>query len=857
MASRGMSSTSGDSSVAIARELKTRLRQAVGDVRGILSLIREAERLLQGKDLRALADLIAVGMHAFGPCPLQTAANDYGELCVKRLQVLCKIEPDEARTFNSFLAHYEIRQQDPRLLQAMDDLGHTTTLSELGEISGKRRSGVQPMRGCRGSNTPIRPRALRYSGCGDTQDTSELEEVIAAAAASLNSSGDEESPPPRSQQAGPSFVPCKAAAVLEDMAATMELTRVSILDNLSPIPEAESLEEPPPPPTAAQGISSMAQSAAESVPHDAPVAMDCSEPAPEATGEDGKPLKTIIVNGVQYTRLQTIGRGGSSKVYQVRAPCGTLLALKRVTATCAKHFEALSNEVTLLQQLKDCPNVIQVYDAEVLPEKFLIHIVMEQGDADLGRLLQDQAEDLNLGDLQALWRQMLEAVQVIHTERIVHSDLKPGNFLMVGKRLKIIDFGIAKKISANTTNISRETSVGTISYMAPEAVRQGALKIGRPSDIWSLGIILYQMVYMKSPFAHLDPMQRLFALTDPNMCVEFPSGHRLEGHSTETKDALMDVLNRCLQRDQRKRPSIPELLEHRFLRSDTVRLNRGAFNRTMEALVTGFYSMAEAALNGSDNMDESGISEGDEGQGIQECWQILSDQVWEHMAKNQDGPQQGIQLDQAVFSGLVHFKEWLGRGSAKRQKLSPPVRTTEESARPPAPAQSKVNSEPAASAAAAQVASVARLAPKSTPATQSPAAIKPAVFPKASNLPVAGTNASKLHHQPAALPREPFKTIGGYNSNSSMAAPAKPTIDKDDLLIRKHGLRKVNATPAVGGKENEILNAGGGDKGSTAAKGGLVAPDNLVLKRLKERRAVAVDAMIDEEQTQLTQWGPN
>ncbi|CAE7650264.1 mph1 [Symbiodinium sp. CCMP2592] len=49
--------------------------------------------------------------------------------------------------------------------------------------------------------------------------------------------------------------------------------------------------------------------------------------------------------------------------------------------------------------------------------------------------------------------------------------------------------------------------------MAPEAVKQGAVKMGRPSDIWSLGIILYQMVYMKAPFAHLDPMQRLFALT--------------------------------------------------------------------------------------------------------------------------------------------------------------------------------------------------------------------------------------------------------------------------------------------------------------------------------------------------------
>ncbi|CAK9048037.1 unnamed protein product [Durusdinium trenchii] len=116
--------------------------------------------------------------------------------------------------------------------------------------------------------------------------------------------------------------------------------------------------------------------------------------------------------------------------------------------------------------------------------------------------------------------------------------------MLVKQRLKLIDFGIAKRIASNTTNISRESSVGTISYMAPEAVKQGAVKIGRPSDVWSLGIILYQMIYMRAPFAHLDPMQRLFALTDPNVSVEFPASHRFEQHSKAMKDTLLDVLQR-------------------------------------------------------------------------------------------------------------------------------------------------------------------------------------------------------------------------------------------------------------------------------------------------------------------------
>merc|ERR1719311_1236955 len=105
---------------------------------------------------------------------------------------------------------------------------------------------------------------------------------------------------------------------------------------------------------------------------------------------------------------------------------------------------------------------------------------MERGDVDLKQFLEVEHK-LTLGDIQILWRQILEAVQVIHNERIVHSDLKPANFLLVDGRLKLIDFGIAKRMSSETTHISRESTVGTISYMAPEAVRQGSVKLGRSS----------------------------------------------------------------------------------------------------------------------------------------------------------------------------------------------------------------------------------------------------------------------------------------------------------------------------------------------------------------------------------------
>ena len=87
---------------------------------------------------------------------------------------------------------------------------------------------------------------------------------------------------------------------------------------------------------------------------------------------------------------------------------------------------------------------------------------MECGEIDFAHILaKHQGVPLGLNFIRVYWEQMLRAVQAIHEEKIVHSDLKPANFLLVQGQLKLIDFGIAKRMGDDTTNIHRDQQVGT------------------------------------------------------------------------------------------------------------------------------------------------------------------------------------------------------------------------------------------------------------------------------------------------------------------------------------------------------------------------------------------------------------
>jgi hypothetical protein len=156
-------------------------------------------------------------------------------------------------------------------------------------------------------------------------------------------------------------------------------------------------------------------------------------PFAELVGE----RNAVSVDGATYAKLALVGRGGSSKVFRVLSSDGRVLALKRIRLRGQEidhSFAGYANEITLLRRLAGKPGIVRLFAADVQQTTGSIHMVMEAGEADLATVLTRTRNEKGYveGNFARLaWQQMLEAVQTIHEERIVHGDLKPANFLFV------------------------------------------------------------------------------------------------------------------------------------------------------------------------------------------------------------------------------------------------------------------------------------------------------------------------------------------------------------------------------------------------------------------------------------------
>ncbi|NOS71010.1 MAG: protein kinase [Verrucomicrobia bacterium] len=260
---------------------------------------------------------------------------------------------------------------------------------------------------------------------------------------------------------------------------------------------------------------------------------DSASPALQLTGTVPIPLAEKAGDHIgRYKLLQQIGEGGCGVVYMAEQeqPVRRRVALKVIklgmdTRNVIARFEAERQALAMM----DHPHIAKVFDAgatETGRPYFVMELVR-------GIKITDYCDQNNLSTAKRLdlFVQVCQAIQHAHQKGIIHRDIKPSNVLVADHDgvpvPKVIDFGIAKattdqRLTDKTLFTALEQFMGTPAYMSPEQARLSGLDIDTRTDIYSLGVLLYELLTGRTPFdvkellaAGLDEMRRTICEKEP------------------------------------------------------------------------------------------------------------------------------------------------------------------------------------------------------------------------------------------------------------------------------------------------------------------------------------------------------
>ena len=205
-----------------------------------------------------------------------------------------------------------------------------------------------------------------------------------------------------------------------------------------------------------------------------------------------------------YKILSLLGQGGMAKVYLAHdSKFDTNVAIKLLNKefiyneNIRKRFLAEAKSMFRMSH----PNIVKVTD--LIDDGDSVAFVMELIDGETLKDFFDRKRKLSDDEIKSIFLQMLDAVGYVHEQKLVHRDIKPSNFMVSPKGiLKLMDFGIAKNTDANSaeyTQTGTGVQMGTPMYMSPEQITE-TKSVTPQSDIYSLGVVLWQMVTGQKPY---------------------------------------------------------------------------------------------------------------------------------------------------------------------------------------------------------------------------------------------------------------------------------------------------------------------------------------------------------------------
>lgn len=267
----------------------------------------------------------------------------------------------------------------------------------------------------------------------------------------------------------------------------------------------------------------------------------------------------------EYTIEGVLGRGAFSIVKQcVHKRTGEIRAVKIVDKTRLGNTKNIENEIKILQQIGDHPNIIQLH--EVFEDSQKLYLVMElvKGGELFGEVIQHGPFDESR--VFKIFMQIVEAVKYLHSNHITHRDLKLENILITSNmEVKLTDFGLSKL--GLSDHEMMQTRCGTPMYVSPEILRGD--KYDHRVDLWSLGVVLYILLHCSYPFM-ADSLNEIYAKIEEEE-LEFPEDAPRYSLCPEVKDLITSLL----QCDPKSRISLEEISTHPWVRKFVLQSSGG------------------------------------------------------------------------------------------------------------------------------------------------------------------------------------------------------------------------------------------------------------------------------------------
>ena len=263
------------------------------------------------------------------------------------------------------------------------------------------------------------------------------------------------------------------------------------------------------------------------------------KPAYGAVNLDDLP-KGHVIND-RYEVKEKLGQGGFGTVYRAfdkkMKIDKALKVLPEAVTSDREAMESLGEEASTMVRLNH-PNIVRVYDFEEKGRIKYIDMEFVDGKNLTDIKLDEPSKKMTEASVRKLVSQITAGLSYAHSKNVIHKDIKPQNILIskTGK-IKIMDFGISETVRSSMSRVENSSSAGTLMYMSPEQIK--GMNVGREADIYSFGIMLYELLSGKPPFHKGDISYQII-----NQTPEFIAG---------VSDEMNQFLQKCLAKDYTQR----------------------------------------------------------------------------------------------------------------------------------------------------------------------------------------------------------------------------------------------------------------------------------------------------------------